>query len=272
MVIAVLFLTILDVFAKDLTARYDPIQVVWARYVSQTLIVFIFLAPRLHILLRTKYLGSQITRSAFLFGATVAFFFSLKHLTLVTTSAVFEVAPLLITVAAYFFLGERFGIRRWIGVGIGMIGAMVIIRPGSDIFQWTALIPLLAALCFTGYAISTRSLGKEESPWTNLLYTALIGAIVASIIVPTVWINPVGWDILKMIFIGGFGAVGHYLLIRSLTMAEASFLAPLGYLSLIYNTFWGFVIFAEVPDAFTILGAAIVVCAGLYVWHRENQA
>jgi drug/metabolite transporter (DMT)-like permease len=271
MAVAVLFLTFLDVLAKDLATRYDPIQVVWARFMSQTGIVFALLAPRLHILMRTKHLGSQIIRSIFMLGATVAFFISLKHLPLVTTTAVFEVAPLLITVAAFLFLGERFGIRRWIGVGIGMLGAMIIIRPGSDVFQWMSLVPLIAALCFAGYAIVTRMVGQDESPWTSLLYSALIGALVVSFVVPSVWIAPKGWDIFKMIAIGGVGAIGHFLLIRSFTLAEASFLAPIGYLSLVYTTFWGFFLFAETPDLYVILGAAIVVCAGLYVWHRENQ-
>jgi drug/metabolite transporter (DMT)-like permease len=149
---------------------------------------------------------------------------------------------------------------------------MVIIRPGSEVFTPVALLPICAAACFAGYAISTRFLGREESPWTSFLYTALIGTIASCFIVPFVWETPSLPDAARMSSMGIFGGLGHYMLIRAFTITEASFLAPFGYLALLFNAIWGLLFFAEVPDSITWFGAAIIVTAGVFVWYRETFA
>ena len=262
--------SIMDAIAKGLTDRYHPLQVVWARYTSQTVIAFVVLAPFLTKLLRTKHIGLQLIRSAFLFGATMSFFTSLKYIPISSATAVFEIAPLFITILSFFVLGEKVGLRRWIGVFVGLIGAMVIIRHGTEVFSFVALLPALAAFCFSGYAISTRFLGADESPWTSFLYTALIGCIASCLIVPTVWETPSLRDAGFMTSMGVVGGIGHYLLIRAFTITEASYLAPFGYVTLLFNGLWGFLFFFEVPDTPTILGAAIIISAGVYVWYRET--
>jgi drug/metabolite transporter (DMT)-like permease len=269
MVLAIFLFSIMDTTAKELSARYHSLQVVWARYSSQTLLAFILLAPRLKTLLRTRYLGLQLIRSAFLFGATMLFFFSFARMQLAEATAIFEVAPLLITLLAYFVLKEKVGPRRWLGVLLGLAGALIIIRPGSAVFNPLAILPFLAAGCFAGYAISTRFLGRGESPWTSFLYTALIGTIAASLLVPGVWQMPSVADAGLMMALGAIGGLGHLLLIRALTLAEASALAPLTYIGLIFNTLFGMVLFGEFPGLYTYLGSLVIVGAGLYVWHRE---
>ena len=262
--------SIMDGIAKGLTDRHHPLQVVWARYTSQTVIAFVVLSPFLAKLLRTKHIGLQLIRSAFLFGATMSFFTSLKFIPISSATAVFEIAPLFITILSFFVLGEKVGLRRWIGVSIGLVGAMIIIRPGSEVFSFVALLPALAAFCFSGYAISTRFLGKDESPWTSFLYTALIGCIASCLIVPTVWETPTLPDAGLMTTMGIVGGIGHYFLIRAFTITEASYLAPFGYVTLLFNGLWGYLFFFEVPDFYTICGAAIIISAGVYVWYRET--
>ncbi|MBV1863954.1 MAG: DMT family transporter [Rhodobacteraceae bacterium] len=269
MVTAVFLFSIMDTLAKSLSANHHPFQIVWARYASQTLLAFTLLAPRLKKLLRTRQLPMQLVRSGFLFAATMGFFTSISLMPLATATATFEIGPLVITIMAFFILRETVGLRRWISVAFGFVGALIIIRPGADSFTLYALLPAFAATCFAGYAISTRFLGQEESPWTSFLYTALIGTLISSAIVPLFWTNPNAIDATKMVALGAIGGIGHYLLIRAFTITEASYLAPFTYIGLLFNALWGFLLFAEVPGSNVILGGTIIVGAGIYVWYRE---
>jgi len=274
LMLAALFLfSLMDSVAKGLTERYPPPMVVWARYASQTAIVFLLLSPWLGTLLRTRYLGLQLLRSALLFGGTLFFFLSFQHLTLSATTAVFNLSPLVITALSVFILKETVGIHRWTGVVIGLIGALIIIRPGSDVFSWQSLLPCCAAVCYAGYTISTRFLGSEESHWTAFLYTALIGTVAASMFLPFVW-HPIesATDVLRMSALGTVGACGHLCLILALAQAPASTLAPLGYFSILFNSIWGYALYDEMPDHWTIAGALVIVGAGLYVWQRRQRA
>lgn len=272
MIVAIFFFSLLDSIAKQLATAHHPLQVVWARYFTQSLYAFIIFAPSLTRLLRTQRLGLQITRSVFLFLATMSFFTALKFLDFASVVAIFEVAPLFITVTAFFVLREHVGPRRWIGVGVGLIGALIIIRPGTSVFSIYALLPVAAAAFFAAYAISTRFLSNGESPWTSFLYTALFGTVASCAIVPLVWTTPTLFNTGLMSLMGVFGGIGHYLLIRAFTTVEASFLAPFSYFGLAFSACWGLLFFAEVPDAATITGAAIIVSAGIYVWYRETFA
>lgn len=263
--------SLMDAAGKALTARHDPVQVVWARYASQCAWSFLFLAPRVPTLLRTARPGMHALRSAFLFLATLGFFGALSVMPLASTAAVFQTAPLFITVLSVLFLGETVGLRRWTGIGVGLLGALIVIRPGTEVFHPAALLVLAAALCNAGYAITTRVLGASESPWTNFLYTALLGTVAASLAVPFFWTTPALPDALVMAGFGILGGVGHILLIWGLRLAPASALAPYAYLSVVHAALWGFLFFAEVPDLWTIVGALVIAGAGLYVWHRERQ-
>ncbi len=261
----------MDTIAKLMSAHYDPFQVVWARYASQTFWSLVVLAPFLKSLLRTKYLKLQILRSTLLFGATLGFFSALPYLKLAELVAIFEVAPLLITCLSFLVLKEKVSAPRWVGVSIGMIGALIIIRPGTELFTPFALLPILAASCFAGYSITTRFLGSEESPWTNFLYTALIGAVIASILVIPKW-QPIALEDLPILAsFGIIGGIGHLMLIFALRYTQASILAPFSYFGLLYSSLWGFFVFDELPDFFTYLGAFVIVGSGIFVWYRENK-
>ncbi|MEM9735488.1 MAG: DMT family transporter [Pseudomonadota bacterium] len=270
MVLAMLILTCMDVAAKGLLERYPTAQVVWARYASQTALMVVLFLPSLTRRLRTAHLGLQLARSALLFTATVCFFSGLSFLALAETVAVFEVAPLLITALGALILRERVGPRRWAGVAIGLVGALIIIRPGFEVFHPAALFPLSAAACIALYQIATRYLSTAESIWTTMLYTSGIGMALASLAVPFVWQMPSLGDALVMASFGWLGFLGHLCLVYALGQAPASALAPFNYAGFVWATILGFLWFAEIPDWPTFLGAGIIVGAGLYVWHRER--
>jgi drug/metabolite transporter (DMT)-like permease len=270
MLLTVTLFTMMDALAKGLAYRYETFQVVWARYTSQTLVAVIILAPRLKTVLKTRYLGLQLIRSGFLFGATVSFFFGIVLLGLAETSAIMSINPLLISVGGFLLLGEAFGIRRAIGVSAGLVGALVIIRPGIGVFDPAALLPVLAAFFYAGYALSTRFLGREESVWTSFLYTAAIGTVAASAVVPLFWTWPTAADWGLMLLLGVIGGAGQLALIKALSLAEAGAIAPFSYIGPVLATVWGILFFQEYPDIWVGIGAAIIICAGVYVWQRER--
>lgn len=272
MILAIFLFSSMDAIAKSLMQRFEPLQVVWARYTMHTVFAVLILAPRLRATLKTKHLGLQLLRSAFLFGATMSFFMAISLMPLGAATAVMNIHPVLLTLGAALLLGEALGPRRLFGIAAALTGALIIIRPGSEVFSPAALFPLAGGVFYASYALSTRFLGRDESIWTSFLYTAIIGTLVASAMVPSVWTPPSRGDWGLMLLIGAIAAVGQLALIRALTEAEAGVVAPFGYAGVVFSTLYGLVAFSEVPDLWTVLGALVIVGAGVYVWHRETTA
>lgn len=270
--LAVILFTVLDAMAKSLTADYPPVQVVWARYLGQALLVFLMLIPRGTSFLRTRFIGLQLTRSMFQFAAGLCFFLALPHIGLAEATALTDLNPVLITLGAALFLGEKIGLRRALGVGAALIGAMIVIRPGMGVFQPAALLPLGTAFFYAGYALLTRVIGERESPWTSLFYSAFFGSLAAGTMLPAYWQPMALADLWRFAFMGVFGTVAQLCLIRAFTLAPASVIAPFGYVGLIFASLWGWLFFDQLPDIWTAVGASVIVAAGLYVWARETQA
>ncbi|MDG3042486.1 DMT family transporter [Roseicyclus marinus] len=272
MIAAILLFSTMDATAKMLMSRYAPMQVVWARYAGMMLIVGLVLAPRLGPILRTRRMGLQLLRSAFLFAATLSFFTAISRMDIAAATAVMQVHPVLLTLGAALLLREPLGPRRIFGIGAALAGALIVIRPGTEIFTLTALLPLLGGVFYASYALTTRFLGRDEPILTSFVYTAIIGTLVASLLTLPVWQWPGPADAAIFLGLGATGALGQFLLIRSLTIAEAGAVAPFGYAGVVFATLWGLLAFGEVPDLWTLVGALVIVGAGVYVWHRETRA
>lgn len=271
MIAAIFLFSAMDATAKGLMLRYDPIQVVWARYAGMMAVVALVLAPRIGPLLRTRRIGLQLLRSAFLFGATYTFFTAISRMDIAAATAVMQVHPMLLTLGAALILREALGPRRIFAIVAALTGALIVLRPGAEVFSWTALLPLLAGAFYASYALTTRFLGRDEPILTSFLYTAIIGTLAASTLTIPVWQAPLPADWVIFLGLGAVGALGQFLLIRSLTIAEAGAVAPFSYAGVIFATIWGIVAFDELPDGATLLGALVIIGAGVYVWHRETR-
>ncbi len=271
MIATIFTFTVMDAIAKGLSQSMDTIQVIWARYTGQTVMVTLLILPRLRSTLRTRYPLLQGLRALLLLGATSFFFFALARIGLAEATAIMDISPVMITLGAALFLGEKFGPRRAFGVCAALAGALIIIRPGSGVFSPYAVLPLAAAVCYSGYTLATRFVGASESVWTSLFYTGALGTVVLSLVVPFVWVTPSLADAGLMVAVGLVGGLGQLMMIRALSLAEASLLAPFVYTGLMFATLWGALFYGEFPDALTLLGGFVIVAAGLYVWLRETQ-
>ena len=270
MIGAVFCFASMDATAKYLMKEIGPAQTIWARYTVQAILVTILILPKINAYGRTKYPKLQFLRSVALMMATTLFFFAFSRLGLAEASAIFNISPVLITLGAFLFLREQIGPRRVIGILVSLLGALIVIRPGSGVFTIYAILPLGAAIFYSTYSLATRFVGTDESPWTSLFYSAIFGAICYSIYIVFNW-NPMSNNALLLtIIIGLFGTAGHICLIRALTLGEASLVAPFIYTNLLFTTIWGFVLFGNFPDFWAIVGALIIVAAGIYVWARDR--
>lgn len=272
MILAILFFTAMDATAKGLIERYPAPQVIWVRFAGQLALVLVILRHHLGPVLRTRFPVLHFWRSASQFGATTFFFLSLPYIGLAEATAIADINPVLITLGAALFLGERLGPRRIAGVVVALIGALIVIRPGAGIFSWAAILPLCCALSYATSALLTRRIGAQESVWASMVYAALFGTIVAGAALPFVWQPIAAGDLWLFGLIACLGTVAQLCIIRSFSITEAGIVAPFAYLGIVFATFWGAVLYDQWPDRWTVIGALVIVGAGLYVWHRETLA
>ncbi len=270
MILAILCFTLMDACAKALAPRIGILPTLWARYTGQMALVLVLVAPRLHRVARTGHPWLQFLRSVLLMCATAFFFTGISLIPLSDAAALMAMNPVLITLGAALFLGEALGPRRIAGIVLALIGALIVIRPGSAVFAPAALLPLAAAVCYSSYSLLTRKLGPDEDVWTSLFYTGLVGTVLLSLAVPFAWQSPdaTGWGLIGLITV--LGTFGQLALIRAFSQGEAAMLAPYSYTGLIFAACWGALFFAEWPDRWTVVGALVIAGAGLYVWHRET--
>lgn len=260
-----------EAVVKTLAQRYDVIQVVWARYTFHGLLFLaIFARSGIVSQIRTRRPMLQLGRSILLLTATLLFFTALRFLQLADAVAINFVAPLLVTVFSVPFLGEKVGVRRWSAIGVGFLGALIIIRPGMGAMHWAAVLPLGTALCYSLYQIMTRIASRTDDARTNLFWTSAVAILVMSVAAPFVWITPNAFDWALMVSTGLLFGLGHYLIIRGLEITPASVLSPFSYTQIVWVTIMGYLVFDHLPDRFTVAGATLVIASGLYVWWRES--
>jgi drug/metabolite transporter (DMT)-like permease len=265
------FLGASDVTAKYLSATLPSIEIAWIRFLVFALIMVPAMLPGSPLYaLQSDRKRLQLFRGAALLGSSLFFISGLRFLPIAEASATGFVAPLFVTALSIFFLGESVGVRRWLATAVGLIGVLIILRPGSSAFHPAAFFPLVSALAWAGTLIMTRMLSDSQRAITTMAYSSIAGVCILSALVPLVWVAPSWHDVLFGIFIGVASTAGQWIVVLAFRYADASVLAPFSYTQLLWVSLLGFMVFGEVPDVWTVTGAAFIVASGLYTAHRER--
>lgn len=269
---AVMAFACLDAIAKYLNGSMDTLQVVWARYTGGFVLAFIISNPWSRPgLTHTKRPFLQALRAAMMLGSTVTNFMAFRYLQLDQALSILFSTPFIVAILAGPLLGEWIGWRRWVAILIGFAGVLLVTRPGAGGLHWAAIYSVGSTLFYSLYIVLTRILSRTERSDTTLFYANILGAAAMLPVLPFVWSTPDDpWLIFLMVVFGAFGSVGHYLLIVAHRLAPASVLAPFMYTQLVWATAFGYFVFSDVPNNWTLAGAAVVVSSGLYLLHRER--
>jgi drug/metabolite transporter (DMT)-like permease len=271
--LAMLCFAAMDAISKFLVADYAVGQMMWIRYILVFFFAW-FIVRRRGLIgaLRTKRPVLQIVRSLVAVVEGGMFVLAFRYLPLADTHAIAATSPLIVIALGVAFLGERAGPARWLAVAAGFAGVMMIIRPGFRSLDWPVLLPLAGAALWAGYQILTRLAARADSPDTSLIWSVVVALVATSFVGPIDWRWPTPGVWALMVVIAALGVVAHYALIKALDHAEAGAVQPYSYTLLVWAAVLGVVAFGDVPDGWTILGAAIVVASGLYTWHHDRQA
>ena len=265
------FLGISDVTAKYLSGTLPSIEIAWMRFVLFAVVMVPAMLPGTPLYaLRTERPGFQLLRGAALLASSLLFISGLRFLPIAEASATGFVAPLFVTALSILFLRERVGLRRWLATAVGLIGVLIILRPGTSAFHPAAIFPLLSALAWAGTLIMTRMMSGRERAVTTMAYSSIAGVCLVSALVPWVWVTPTWHDVGFGILLGLASTAGQGIVVLAFRYADASVLAPFSYSQLLWVSILGFFVFGEIPDVWTVAGAAIIVASGLYTAHRER--
>lgn len=263
-----------DGVSRHLASEYNVIMVVMIRYwffAAFVMTVASRKAGGLRAAAKTSQPIVQTTRALLLITEICVMVLGFKLLGLVESHAIFTSYPLLVAALSGPILGEKVGWRRWTAIGIGFAGVLIILEPGVGVFSPKAIIPLIAALLFATYGLLTRYAARKDTSATSFFWTGVVGSIGMTVVGVWFWepMSATDWGWMGVLCVTG--ALGHYLLIRCYEVAEASAVQPFAYLQLVFASSIGILIFGESAEMNTVIGAAIVVCAGLFTLWRERQ-
>ena len=275
MLLATSLFPVMNGVVKVLSADgYPTEQIIWARNTSHLVFVLLLFAPRYGgwRILRTVRPKQQIARSLILLASTTCFFTGVKYLPLAEAITISFASPFIVALLAVPFLGERLSPVRLAAVGVGFLGVIVIIRPGSEVFQWASLLMVASSFCYATYQLLTRSVAGHDRPETSVVYSALVGSAVMCAVVPFHWTTPHSLtDALLLASLGVLGGTGHYFVARALTYATASVVTPFHYWQIVGAVSIGYLLFGDLPDPYTWLGAALIIGSGIFIGYRETR-
>ncbi len=266
-------LAAVDTQTKFLTDSLHPIQIVWFRQLGLLIGALPLLFWHGMPALRTSCRGLQVARGACAAGSSILFVSAIAHVPLADAVAITFVAPLLMTAMGALALREPVGTRRWSAVAVGFLGTLIVIRPGTGVTHPAAILLILAAALFAIRQIIGRSVSRTDRTVTTVAYTALVGTSLVTLPLPFVWRWPAaGSELAILCCMALMAAAAEFCVIRSLELAQAAVVAPIHYTLLVWSAVWGYLAFAELPDAWTWFGAFIIIATGFYTLRRERLA
>jgi len=269
--LSTIFLGTSDTTSKYLSATLPSVEITWIRFVVFAIIMVPAMVPGTAVYsLRTTSVRLQLFRGAALLGSSLFFITGLRYLPIAEASATGFVSPLFVTALSIIFLAEKVGVRRWIATATGLFGVLIILRPGTSAFHVAAFLPIISAFCWAATLIMTRMMSGREHSSTIMTYSSIAGVAILSVLVPFAWVAPTWHDIMFGILVGVASTAGQWIVVLAFRYADASVLAPFSYTQLLWVSILGFLVFGEVPDSWTIVGASFIVASGLYTAHRER--
>ena len=273
MILSVLFFSFMDILIK-VTDEYDVGQIMFFRALFGLVPIF-FLIPknRMKNFYKTKNIKLHFYRSFFGAIAMAAIFIGLRNLQLAEVTALAFSGPLWVVLFSMFFLSEKIRLKRWIAVGLGFIGVIIISKPGFDNLNFYYIYPIIFCIGFAGVSILIRKLTLAgESVWLIAFYFSLVSGLGGLLTIPFgVWKMPSTYDFILLILIGLLGGIANLLLTQSYKLAEVTLTTPLKYLSLVIAIIFGFYFFEEIPSIYTLSGAALIVVSSAIIFIRGGQ-
>ncbi len=272
-VVAMACFAILNAMSKTLsTSGYPVIEVIWARYVFAFVFMLAMFLPRSGLkLFSIRRLDTQVVRGLLLFFSSYLFFHGVMYLPLATAAAISLASPIIVTALSARLLGEPVGPRRWAAVVVGFIGALIVVRPGQAAFDWHVLLIVASTVCSSFYQIFSRRYGQTERPDASATVATIVGTVAATPFVPFEWIMPTTtWHMVLFVGMGIMAGTGHYFLTIAYSQAPAAVVSPFNYTQLIGSAAMGFIVFHEMPDLWTWIGAGVIIASGLYIGYRER--
>ncbi|WP_270936205.1 DMT family transporter [Falsiroseomonas oryzae] len=273
MLLAASVLPVMNGLVQLLAARYPYEQIVWARIAGQLVVMLAVMLPTAGVrVFATRRPALQAARSLCQLTSTSFYFVAISTVPLAKAAAISFISPFLVALIAWPMLGERPQARRMLAVGAAFLGVLVVIRPGGETFQPASLLILVSSLAYATYQVLTRKVAPYDRPETSTLWSALLGGVVLTLVVPFSWVTPQGLgDALAFIGLGTLAAAGHYCLARAVSYAPASVIAPFQYWQIIGAVAMGVLLTGLWPEPTTWVGAAVVIGAGLFLAVTESR-
>jgi len=269
--IASIIFCVADTIAKRLAGELAVVQITWTRYVVFVLMAFL-LTTRIRgasFYVRAPWL--QAARGMCLVGSSLLFILGIRDVGLAEATTIGFIGPIMVTCLSIPLLGEKVDTRRWIALAAGMLGVLVVLRPGTGTFHPEALYRVGSALFWSVGVILTRRMVATERAETTMFWSAVSGLVVLSAIIPFHFVRPTATQLALSVGQGVLSSAGQWLVILSLRFTPVSTLAPYSYTQLLWMTIAGFLAFGVLPDGWTLVGAAIIVVSGLYTAQRERR-
>ena len=259
-----------DTISKYLSGSLPIIEFIWIRYVL-FLVLAMILAGRLpRRSIRPRNPGLQVTRGLCITASSILFVYGVRQMTMAQATTISFLSPLLVTILSIPLLNETVGPRRWAAVAAGMLGMLIVVRPGLGGFQPAALFGVASGFCWAMALIITRKMATSDAPQTTILWSAAIGTAILTLIVPFVAVWPTPGQLGLSLVLGVLASGGQWMIILAHRLAPASLLAPFFYGQLLWVSGLGFLVFGNLPDQWTLTGAGIIIASGLYTAHRER--
>lgn len=273
MIAAACLLATLSLLVRHVAATADlhPFEIAFFRNFGQFALMLPWVAAAGIAVVHTRRVWAHVRRSMFGIGAMLTWFWVVTQMPIAEATAISFSAPLFTTAGAALFLGERVGPRRWFATVAGFVGVLMIIRPGIHEVGLPQVMALLAAVLIAGSMLSNKSLARTESPNAMVLWMGVFMSLFSIAPAVTVWTWPTGWVWAWLVALGVVATAAHMAINRAYGKGDASFIAPFGFTQIPFVAVVGFVLYGELPDAWSIAGAAVIMASGVYTAHREAK-